>query len=265
MKREPDFNAFPAATFEDWAALAEKSLDGRTVSDALTSRTRDDLTIPPVLAANSGDTHVARQFPDRPWRITVRVDDPSGHAAAEQAVNDLEGGADALALVLPSAATADGFGICATDLELLDGALAGVDLSLVQVRLEPTWDAAQDAALMQALITSRAHAAADVDITFGFDPVGSLARAGAIPANWADVSEHLSADVTQLKKSGFEGPFAVADGRLVHAAGGTPAQELAFALATATTYLRALSDRNSSLDDADAEISRSLPTDQCQP
>ena len=36
------------------------------------------------------------------------------------------------------------------------------------------------------------------------------------------------------------GPFAVADGRVIHNAGGSDAQELAFALASAVTYLRAL-------------------------
>ena len=39
---------------------------------------------------------------------------------------------------------------------------------------------------------------------------------------------------------GFRGPFAVADGRVIHNAGGSEAQELAFALGSAVTYLRAL-------------------------
>ncbi len=39
---------------------------------------------------------------------------------------------------------------------------------------------------------------------------------------------------------GFRGPFAVADGRIIHNAGGSEAQELAFAIASAVDYLRAL-------------------------
>ncbi len=39
---------------------------------------------------------------------------------------------------------------------------------------------------------------------------------------------------------GFAGPFVAADARCVHAAGGSPAQELAFALSAALDYLRAL-------------------------
>ena len=41
------------------------------------------------------------------------------------------------------------------------------------------------------------------------------------------------------RAQGFAGPFAAADGRVIHAAGGSEAQELAFALASAVAYLRA--------------------------
>src|SRR5205807_7155827 len=49
---------------------------------------------------------------------------------------------------------------------------------------------------------------------------------------------------------GFRGPFAVADGRVIHNAGGSEAQELAFALAGAVAYLRALEASGIALDAA---------------
>ena len=39
---------------------------------------------------------------------------------------------------------------------------------------------------------------------------------------------------------GFKGPFAVADGRVIHDAGGSEVQELAFVLAAGVAYLRAM-------------------------
>ena len=48
----------------------------------------------------------------------------------------------------------------------------------------------------------------------------------------------------------FRGPFAVADGRVIHNAGGSEAQELAFALAVAVEYMRALEAGGVKLDDA---------------
>ena len=43
-----------------------------------------------------------------------------------------------------------------------------------------------------------------------------------------------------LRSMGFGGPLVAADARSVHAAGGSPAQELAFALAAAVSLLRLL-------------------------
>ena len=53
--------------------------------------------------------------------------------------------------------------------------------------------------------------------------------------------------VGELAAAGFRGPFAVADGRVIHNAGGSEAQELAFALASAVAYLRALEARGMAL------------------
>ena len=56
--------------------------------------------------------------------------------------------------------------------------------------------------------------------------------------------------VRDLASQGFGGPFAVADGRIIHNAGGSEAQELAFAIASAVEYLRALAANDVPLDAA---------------
>ena len=53
---------------------------------------------------------------------------------------------------------------------------------------------------------------------------------------------------------GFKGPFALADGRPVHDAGGSEAQELAFTLAAAVAYLRALEAGGIELDAARSAV-----------
>jgi methylmalonyl-CoA mutase len=60
---------------------------------------------------------------------------------------------------------------------------------------------------------------------------------------------------------GFAGPFLAADGRVIHAAGGTPAQELAFTLASAVAYLRALTDHGVSLESAREKIAFRMAAD----
>ncbi len=68
----------------------------------------------------------------------------------------------------------------------------------------------------------------------------------------------------ELAAQGFRGPFACADGRLVHNAGGSEAQELAYMLAAAVAYLRALEAAGIALDAARAMLYFRLAADADQ-
>ena len=68
----------------------------------------------------------------------------------------------------------------------------------------------------------------------------------------------------ELADAGFKGPFAAADGRVIHNAGGSEAQELAYALASAVAYLRALEASGVALGDARGMISFRLAADADQ-
>jgi methylmalonyl-CoA mutase len=67
-----------------------------------------------------------------------------------------------------------------------------------------------------------------------------------------------------LAAQGFRGPFACADGRLIHNAGGSEAQELAYTLAVAVEYLRALETQGIALDAARAMLYFRLAADANQ-
>ena len=79
---------------------------------------------------------------------------------------------------------------------------------------------------------------------------------------WSDSPpscDHLIAD---LADQGFAGPFSVADGRPVHAAGGSDAQELAFVLANAVAYFARSKSKAARLDNARRFIFFRLAADQ---
>ena len=63
---------------------------------------------------------------------------------------------------------------------------------------------------------------------------------------------------------GFKGPFAVADGRVIHDAGGSEVQELAFVLAAGVAYLRALESAGVTLEDARGMVYARLSADADQ-
>src|SRR6202042_62728 len=81
---------------------------------------------------------------------------------------------------------------------------------------------------------------------------------------WDELAKSFAAMVGELAGAGFRGPFAVADGRIIHNAGGSEAQELAFALASAVAYLRALEAAGIALDAARDAIYFRLTADADQ-
>ena len=101
-----------------------------------------------------------------------------------------------------------------------------------------------------------------LNMRFCFDPLGARAVRGAFPMPWVELAPVVTGLIGDLIAEGFAGPFAVADGRPVHAAGGSEAQELAFVIANALAYLRALEAHGFDLDLARRLIFFRLAADQ---
>jgi methylmalonyl-CoA mutase len=78
---------------------------------------------------------------------------------------------------------------------------------------------------------------------------------------WHDIAPLFARMTRTLADEGFRGPFATADARVIHNAGGSEAQELAYALAVAVAYLRALETGGIALDAARGMIDFRLAAD----
>jgi methylmalonyl-CoA mutase len=70
------------------------------------------------------------------------------------------------------------------------------------------------------------------------------------PKPWKELAPYLAKSIRGFADDGYRGPLAVADGRIIHNAGGSEAQELAFALAAAVDVLHALEGTGLALDAA---------------
>src|SRR5690606_1845104 len=95
-------------------------------------------------------------------------------------------------------------------------------------------------AYVAALAARKGVAPESMDLRASFDPLGLLAAGASAPAPWSAIAPLFGSMVADLHAKGFRGPFAVADGRTIHNASGSEAQELAFVLGNALTYLRAI-------------------------
>jgi methylmalonyl-CoA mutase len=81
---------------------------------------------------------------------------------------------------------------------------------------------------------------------------------------WNEEAPHFARRVAALARDGFRGRLAVADGRIIHNAGGSEAQELAYVLSVALAYLRALETEGVALDAARQMIFFRLSADADQ-
>ncbi|WP_407529579.1 methylmalonyl-CoA mutase family protein [Methylobacterium oryzisoli] len=251
---------FPAATREQWRALVDGVLKGADYEKRLVHRTRDGIRIDALYGAAEPAAQPLRgDGQPAPWLICQRVDHPDPAEANALALADLDGGADALALVLAGAPSARGFGLPGP--EALEAALAGVMLPLIGVRLDAGPRGFEAATALVALARSRGDALAELDLDLGIDPVGVLATSGRLPAPWSETEERLSATLSELEAAGFAGRAFLADGRPFHEAGATEAGELAAVLASALATLRALEAGGHALEQASASIGFLLVAD----
>ncbi len=230
---------FPEAAPEHWRKLVDTVLKGAPFS-RLESRTYDGLTIEPLYQRAAAARPIAGRPPGTAWTVMQRVDHPDPAAANKQALEDLENGATGLLLVFAGAASANGFGLDPSPAALAR-VLEGVRLDAgVVIELDLSAQSRQAVRHLADLIASRALTPSTVHLRPGFNAIGGFAASGRAPAGWGEMAPHLAAVVAKTAGAGFPGPFLVADGRVIHNAGGSDAQELAFAIASAVAYLRAL-------------------------
>ncbi len=264
MAELPFVTDMPLASRETWLKLVDGVLKGGDFEKKLVSTTADGIRIAPLYAKASGRTPLAGRAPGAAWTVMQRVDHPEAMDANALALDDLENGATGLALVFADAPTAFGFGLEATEAAVA-AALDGVFLDAgVEIALDAGTKTRDVARILTDHVKARGVNPADTRIRFGFDPLGGLATTGRLRAGWEPDPPNFAKAVRERLDRGFTAPIVAADGRIVHAAGGSEAQELAFALSAAVAYLRALEASGLSLDAARGAIEFRLAADADQ-
>ncbi|BAT61281.1 methylmalonyl-CoA mutase small subunit [Variibacter gotjawalensis] len=251
---------FPAATQDQWRTLVDGVLKGKPF-EKLTSRTYDGIAIEPLYGRAENAQPVAARAAGAPWQLITRIEHPDPAAANAQALHDLENGATGLMLPITGAVGAYGFGIPAAR-DAIAQVLDGIFLDAgVAIEFDIPADAHKLAFEIAEIVTSRKIAPHTTNIIFGIDAFGAAAARGKFAENWDATGAALARLAQNLNEQSFVGPFLAADGRAVHAAGGSEAQELAFTLAAGVALLRAFEKNGVALDEARALISFRLAAD----
>lgn len=251
---------FPATDREAWLKLVHATLKDRPF-ERLTAKTYDGLTIQPLYERDASAAPVAGRAPGKPWQVLQRIDHPDPNAANAEALRDLENGATGLTLVFAGSINANGYGLDASP-ATLERVLKDIELD-AGITIDFNLSRANRAAVQHfaALVKSRKISPTSVEWRVGINPIGGFSAEGSSPRPWRILSTYFAELVRELADQGFGGPFAVADGRIIHNAGGSEAQELSFAIASAVEYLRALEAGGVPLDAARGMIYFRLSAD----
>ncbi len=256
---------FPALEREDWRALVEASLKGRPF-ETLRKATADGIVIEPVYAAG----HEAPALPAAPsrntpdaWTLVQRADMPDVSSANTQMLDDLVNGATGISLVTPGSISAGASGVAITDSRSLQRFFDGVELDLIDLRLDGGRNGRDLALLILDEYKRRRLDLSRCRLTLGLDPLGAFAHGGKVTER-DELSRRFGDMFNLAGDADHAGPVAQADTRVYHGAGCSEAQELGFALATSVEYLRMLEAGGIAPADAAARISMLVTADADQ-
>lgn len=254
---------FAPATYDDWRKLVDGVLKGAPF-EKLIGKTSDGLKIDPIYPRARGAAPVAGRAAAAPWQIMQRIDHPDAAQANAQALHDLENGATGLTLVFAGANGACGFGL-EPSMEAVERALDGVIIDAgISIELRAGSQSRMAGIHVAEYVKRKGLNPADCDIRFSLDPIGAGAVRGSSPYAWPAIVPVVTGAIKGLVAMGFRGPFAAADGRVIHDAGGSEVQELAFVLAAGVAYLRALESAGVAIEDARSMVHARLSADADQ-
>ena len=254
---------FPPATYEDWRKLVDGVLKGAPF-EKLVGKTYDGVRIEPIYRRATDAGPIPGRAAAAPWQIMQRIDHPDAVSANAQAMHDLENGATGLTLVFAGANGAYGFGLDPSA-EAVEKVLDGIYLDAgIGIELQIGPQSRMAAIHVAEYIKRKGISPASCNIRFGLDPLGACAVWGSSPYSWPEVVPAVTGAIKGLATMGFKGPFAAADGRVVHDAGGSEVQELAFVLACGVAYLRAIEQAGVPLEEAQGMVYARLSADADQ-
>lgn len=282
----PTFDEFPPTPYEEWRKAVDKALKGAPFEKRLVTRTYEEIDLQPMyrqedianlphLDSLPGFTPYLRGatpqgYVASSWDVAQELPYATPAAFNEALRADLARGQNAVNLVLdrPTLAGMDadqaeaedvgkgGLSIsCVGDLAQ---ALDGVDLENTPLFIQASTSALTFTALLAALVKQQGKSLAKVRGAIGMDPLGQLARDGRLPRDLDGIYDVMAQLAAWAKANAPQLQTITVQGSPYHNGGASTTQELAFALATAVDYLRAMQARGLSIDDIAPRIRFSL-------
>lgn len=245
----------------NWETLVEKVLRGKTVDDALVTRTLDDIRIQPLYDRASAEGIIPKI--DLPgmgaarrsatitgtrlsgWDICSSVTHTDLEHANDLILRDLAGGASSIEIETSAHPNS---------VQELAQLLDGVHLNMVGVSLSVGRHCHETAAFLMAIWKTSGISPARIAGALNCDPLGSFARFGGLHEE-VDTAIAQAAELATYTTARYPEVTSLAvDSTIYHEAGASNAQEIAASLSTAVAYMRALERAGIDVADAASQI-----------
>jgi len=239
----------------DWRALVEQGLKGASW-ERLVGKTADGIPLEPLY--RESDIHTAADLSGMPgaapfvrgsgksgWLVRQSFAHPDVARTNAEILADLEGGVGAIELVIDPDGR-DGVAI-KTEADL-DHVLSGVILEAAPVSL----DAGVHGERAAMLLRDKLKGVAAPGTAFNLDPLGAKLRTG-VDQDEAALAAYLF--TAQTTRDLPNARYLRVDARVVHEAGASEAQEIAYALHSGIAYLRGLETRALGIEDSARALS----------
>ena len=246
------------APASDWQDAVDKALKGAPI-DKITGRTYDGVAIKPLYTADDVKEAAPLPLPDRrmgeaSWDMRGVYFGSDAKAANEEIMTDLSRGITSLSIRMSD-----------LDDAKLATVLEGVLLDLAPISIDVGAGFGNAARALIRLWQDAKIKPEDARGEFNADPLGTLAGTGSLPGSLDDAYDNLAALATRLTKDWPHAKAVSVNVRPYHNAGCSEAQELAAMLSTGLCYLKAMTDRGLSIDEAAAQIAIKVMADPDMP
>ncbi len=280
-------NEFPATSTKEWRELVEESLKGASFEKKLHTKRHDGFSVAPLYdrancTVQDGGEGYPGFFPfvrgvtpqgadGRGWAISQEHAHPDVAVTKAAIATEFKQGADAVVLRFDRATRAgldsdspaadagvDGVMGCAA--AQLSSLLPEGGLESQSVTLNAGAHSATVAALWFAALQEQGISPGFVRGVICCDPLGVLATEGSLPHSIEESLEELAGVAAWAKDQAPELKTVLVSSAPVHNAGGSAAQEIAYALSAGLAYLRAMEAAGLTLEEALGQMQFSFST-----
>jgi methylmalonyl-CoA mutase len=278
----PLFGEFPATAYDEWRQAVDKALKGAPFEKKLISQTYEGIALQPLYhQADIADLPHLHSLPgfapfvrateplghvQKPWAVCQELLYPTPEAFNQALRADLERGQTTVNMVLDKAASAGldadradaeaigQGGLSLASVEDLRRALDGVDLEKTPLFIQSGCLALPVTVLLMALLRQQGKPAEGLQGCIGADPLGTLVEQGGLPLALNRAYDSLAKATAWAAAHAPRLQTVLVSGQPYHNGGAHAVQELAFTLAAAVEYVRALQDRGLAIDSTASNI-----------